>query len=153
MIEAIATVVATRTGYVSVEYQRASACGHCHHQSSCAISSGMDDGQGHGDHIIDIACILPLEIGQQVRVGIPENGLLKGALLVYILPLFFIMLGAGIGQAFSVAGEEWPAIAGAVLGGEVGFMLMRLRSARLTNAEYKPVILGVTIPVMQNRCN
>lgn len=94
MIEAIATVVATRAGYVSVEYQRASACGHCHHQSSCAISSGMDDGQGHGDHIIDIACILPLEIGQQVRVGIPENGLLKGALLVYILPLFFYHAGS-----------------------------------------------------------
>ncbi|MBB6056400.1 SoxR reducing system RseC family protein [Tolumonas osonensis] len=149
MIEAIATVVATKSGYVSVEYQRKSACGHCQHQSSCGISSGHEEEQEHSDRIIDIACSLPLEVGQQVRIGIPEKGLLKGALLVYILPLFFIMSGAVIGQIFSVPGEEWPAIAGAVLGGYAGFMLMRIRSARLTDNDYKPVILGITIPVVQ----
>lgn len=156
MIEAIATVVATKSGYVSVEYQRKSACGHCQHQSSCGINSGLDEERGATDSIINIACTLPLEVGQQVRIGIPEKGLLKGALLIYILPLFFIMLGAVSGQIFSAPEEEWPAIAGAVFGGYIGFMLMRIRSARLTDNDYKPVILGVTIPVVQtvqNNCH
>jgi positive regulator of sigma E activity len=39
MIEAIATVVATKPGMVSVEYKRSSACGHCQQESTCNISS------------------------------------------------------------------------------------------------------------------
>ena len=155
MIEAIATVIATKSGIVSVEYKRSSACGHCQQESSCNISS-MAKEEKNDAQIIDVACSLELEVGQQVRIGIPENGLLKGALLVYILPLFFIMLGAAIGQYLSVADAEWPSVAGAFLGGSVGFLLMRFKSARLTKAEYKPVILGVTIPiisVLQNNCH
>ena len=155
MIEAIATVVATKTGMVSVEYKRSSACGHCQQESSCNISS-MAKEEKNNAQIIDVVCSLELEVGQQVRIGIPENGLLKGALLVYILPLFFIMLGAAIGQYLSVANTEWPSVIGAVLGGGFGFLLMRIKSARLTQAEYKPVILGVTIPtisVLQNTCH
>ena len=147
MIEAIATVVATKTGMVSVEYKRSSACGHCQQESSCNISS-MAKEEKNNAQIIDVACSLELEVGQQVRIGIPENGLLKGALLVYILPLFFIMLGAAIGQYLSVANAEWPSVAGA--------FLVRFKSARLTKAEYKPVILGVTIPivsVLQSNCH
>lgn len=155
MIEAIATVVATKTGMVSVEYRRSSACGHCQQESSCNISSMAKEEQNDAQ-IIDVACSLSLEVGQQVRIGIPENSLLKGALLVYILPLFFIMLGAAVGQSLSVANAEWPSVAGAFLGGGIGFLLMRLQSSRLTNSEYKPVILGVTIPVIsvfQNNCH
>ncbi|WP_024872778.1 SoxR reducing system RseC family protein [Tolumonas lignilytica] len=146
MIEAIATVVGMRDGLVSVEYKRTSACGHCENNSSCSIKA---EGEHAGEHIIDIACSLSLEIGQQVRIGIPENELVKGALLIYILPLFFIMLGAILGQYFAPLGDDWPAIEGAFLGGCIGFMLMRIRSSRLSSEEYKPVILGVNIPVIQ----
>lgn len=155
MIEAIATVVATKPGMVSVEYKRSSACGHCQQESTCNINS-MAKEEKNNVQVIDVACSLALDVGQQVRIGIPENGLLKGALLVYILPLFFIMAGAAVGQFLAVSCAEWPSVAGAFLGGCIGFSLMRLKSARLTNAEYQPVILGVTIPVisvLQSNCH
>jgi sigma-E factor negative regulatory protein RseC len=148
MIEAIATVVATKPGIVSVEYKRSSACGHCKQASTCHVSAIAKEEEKNNIQVIDVACSLALDVGQQVRVGIPENGLLKGALLVYILPLFFIIMGAAVGQFMAVANAEWPSITGAFLGGCLGFLLMRLKSAKLTQSEYKPVILGVTIPVI-----
>jgi sigma-E factor negative regulatory protein RseC len=147
MIEAIATVVGTKSGVVRVEYQRSSACGHCQQASSCNISASAEDDK-KDTQIIEISSSLAVEIGQQVRIGMPESGLLKGALLVYILPLFFIIVGAAIGQYLAAADADWPSIAGAAIGGVIGFMLIRMRSATLTNEEYQPVILGVTIPVM-----
>ncbi len=148
MIEAFATVIATKPGFVRVEYKRSSACGHCQQASTCHVSAIAKEEEKNNTQVIDIACSLALDVGQQVRVGIPENELLKGALLVYILPLFFIIMGAAIGQFMAVANAEWPSIAGAFLGGCLGFLLMRLKSAKLTESEYKPVILGVTIPVI-----
>lgn len=147
MIETIATVVATKPGLVTVEYKRSSACGHCHQESTCNMSA-MAKEDKKNSQVIDVACSLSLDIGQQVRVGIPESGLLKGALLVYVLPLLFIIIGAALGQSFAVNNQEWPSIVGAFLGGSIGFILMRLQSARLTHSDYKPVILGAMIPVV-----
>ncbi len=146
MIEAIATVVAVKSGVASVQYSRATACGHCQHQSSCGVSSGADDEEQHA-HVIDIECPFSVEVGQQVRIGIPERGLLKTALLAYVLPLFFLITGAGIGQFFSASENELPVITGAFLGCLLGFIVMRFRSNRLKHSDYKPVIMGVTIPV------
>jgi len=147
MIEAIATVVGTKAGIVRVEYRRSSACGHCQQVSSCHVSS-MEKEDEKKNQIIDISSSLAVEIGQQVRIGMPESGLLKGALLIYILPLFFIILGAAVGQYLATAETEWPSILGATIGGAIGFILIRLRASKLTNTEYQPVILGVTIPVI-----
>ena len=146
MIEAIATVVAIKSGIARVQYSRATACGHCQHQSSCGISSDTDD-KNQQDHTIDIECPFSVEVGQQVRIGIPERGLLKTAMLAYLLPLFSLIAGAAIGQLLSESNSELLVIAGAFLGCLAGFILMRLRSTRLTHTDYKPVILGVNIPV------
>jgi hypothetical protein len=37
-------------------------------------------------------------VGQQIRLGIPQASILRGAALVYVLPLFCLLLGALLGQ-------------------------------------------------------
>ena len=57
MIEAIATVVATKPGMVSVEYKRFICCGHCQ-QESTVISVLMAEEEKNDAQIIDVACPL-----------------------------------------------------------------------------------------------
>ena len=41
--------------------------------------------------LLEIALTTPVLVGQQVRIGIPERSLLTSALLVYLVPLFFLL--------------------------------------------------------------
>lgn len=145
MIEAIATVVSCQQGRITVEYTRASACGHCQHESSCSISA-VNEAESKSQRI-EIDSELTLTTGQQVRIGIPEKSLVKGALLAYIVPLVCILIGAISGQYLS-SGNDLPSIIGAFIGGIVGFTLIKWRSRSDKVMEYKPVILGVAIPIM-----
>lgn len=145
MIEAIATVVACHQGKVKVEYTRASACGHCQHESSCSISA-VNEAESK-TQVIEIDSMLDLVNGQQVRIGIPEKSLVKGALLAYIVPLVCILAGAIAGQIIG-HGQDLPSILGALFGGVLGFTIIKWRSKSKAILEYKPVILGVAIPVV-----
>ena len=76
----------------------------------------------------------------------------EGALLVYLVPLFFLLLGALVGKWVSLqwpVGEEPSEIVGALLGGTLGFWLARLGAKRLGGGFYRPVMLGVNIPAQQ----
>lgn len=44
-----------------------------------------------------------LEAGEVVEIGLPEKSVLQSAALVYLLPLFFMMLGAWLG-------DQWLAL-------------------------------------------
>ncbi len=145
MIEAIATVVACNQGKVKVEYTRASACGHCQHESSCSISA-VNEAESK-IQIIEIDSTLDLVNGQQVRIGIPEKSLVKGALLAYIVPLVCILAGAISGHMMG-NGQDLPSILGALLGGILGFTIIKWRSRSKGVSEYKPVILGIAIPIV-----
>lgn len=143
MIEAFATVINQTNGIAKVEYTRSSACGHCEHQSGCSIKSEGESKQ----QIIEIPCNLNLTIGQQVRIGIPETNLVRGAFLAYMIPLIGVLIGAVIGSLLDSEQQESMAIFGAFAGGCIGFFTLKLLSSSKRMVHYQPVILGEIIPV------
>ncbi len=78
-----------------------------------------------------------------------EGALVRGALLVYLLPLVLLFAGALLGQAaFASAGEELVVVCG-VLGLVLGLLAVRILSQRWQNdVRYQPVVLR---PLATNR--
>ncbi len=126
-------VVAVGSGALWVETIRQSTCG------SCAANKGC----GHGllNRIADgrtgYVRVLPGAVGagqcavnDQVRIGIPEQVILRGSLVVYMLPLLCMLAGAaGIGALWPGM-TDMAAIGGAVAGLLLGFALVHWHAWR-----------------------
>ena len=142
MIEERAMVVAVEEGYVWLETRRRSSCGGCQQASGgCGAATLAKLWPGQRARVRAIA-EPGLRPGDEVMVGLAEGALLRGALLVYLLPLALLLAGALLGQAvFAGAGEE-PVAALGVVGLGLGFLAVRVLSRRLRrDARFQPVVL------------
>jgi sigma-E factor negative regulatory protein RseC len=123
VIEESGRVVAVEPGAVWVETVRYTAC------QSCAASKGCGhallDGQRAGSRArIRALCDDPLRVDDQVVLAIPEGLLMRGAVLVYLVPLLLMFSGALVGHWLASPSVDSAAVGGlAGLGG--GFLLNR----------------------------
>ncbi|EOD55465.1 sigma-E factor regulatory protein RseC [Aeromonas molluscorum 848] len=88
MSEEVATVVAIDEQHVWVECERRSACSGCQQQSNCGTGT-VAKAFPQRQQRIRVPRTMTLAVGQQVRLGIPQQSLLRGAALVYVLPPVF----------------------------------------------------------------
>lgn len=141
MIEESAVVVEAGDGYAWVETRRRSACGACSASEGCGTAALAKIWGGRRARVRAIST-LPLQSGDMVIVGLAEGALLRGSLLVYLLPLALLLAGALLGQAaFAGAGEEPVVLAGAV-GLGLGFLAAHVISRRLrSDARFQPVVM------------
>lgn len=94
MIEETALVLEVRDQQALLQTQRKSACQSCSVKSGCGTSTlSKVVGKRSSQFIVDNT--LDVHAGDQVVVAIDENALVQGSLLIYLLPLLF-MLAAGI---------------------------------------------------------
>ncbi len=138
MIEETGRVIAIEQGAVWVETVRVSACQQCSANKGCGHAV-MDRQQAGSRARVRALNHLSLELDQQVVLGLPEGALLRGALMIYLLPLCLLFLGALSGDLL------WPS-AGAVAGGlgglGVGFAVNRWYSQRHQyNPAWHPQVL------------
>lgn len=148
MSEELATVVAIDGQHAWVECERRSSCSGCHQQSSCGTGTVAKAFPVKSQRL-RITLTAEVSVGQQVRIGIPQASILRGAALVYVLPLFCLLLGALLGQLWLaplLSGGEGITILSCLLGGAIGFLLVRYFSARLDRGAYGPRMLGVVLP-------
>ncbi len=149
MSEELATVVAIEGDHAWVECERRSACSGCQQQSGCGTGTVAKAFPLKAPRL-RVRLTAEVRIGQQVRLGIPQASLLRGAALVYVLPLFCLLVGALLGQLWLVpllSGGEGITILCCLLGGVLGFLLVRYFSNRLDQGRYGPQMLGVVVPV------
>lgn len=93
MIEEQAQVVAIKGNSLLLEAQTQSACGSCSASKGCGTSLlskviGRKFTQFQAENSVDAA------IGDTVVVGIPEEALLKGSLVMYVTPIMAMVLFA-----------------------------------------------------------
>jgi sigma-E factor negative regulatory protein RseC len=146
-------VVAVDTEGLWVETIRQSTCGSCSAQKGCGhgllnrISDGkrgyirvLPGDQGHRDCSVD----------DQVRISIPEEVILRGSLIVYMLPLFCMLAGAAAAVAILPGSQDLLAAAGAVTGFVAGFALVRWHAwHHRHDSSLQPTLVEVLHPLVE----
>jgi len=80
-------------GQVTVKMALKSACSGCEQKQSCGTSA-VATAFADKSQLIEIKTNQQINIGQQVELGVSEQGVLASAFLVYILPLIGFFFGA-----------------------------------------------------------
>lgn len=143
MIEESGRVVAVEDAAVWVETVRSSTCQSCNARHGCGHSLLERDRAGARARVRALSGDLRLNTGDQVVVGIPEGALMKGALMVYLLPISLLFIGALLGAWLSPPDLDLSAILG-VAGLAVGFLVNRWYSRQQqANVHWQPKILRV----------
>ncbi len=119
MITERGRVVAIESDSLWVETIRQSTCQSCSAQKGCGhgLLNQISNKQRHHVRVLLAAfSATEFEINDEVEISIPEQILVSGALMVYILPLISMLIGAGLATQF------WPSDITAVAGAVVGFV-------------------------------
>lgn len=103
MIEETAIVIDVKDQQILLETQRKSACQTCSVKSGCGTSTlAKVVGKRSSQFVVDNH--LNVQVGDRVIIAIDENALVQGSLLIYLLPLIFMML-AGLLAEYLFANE------------------------------------------------
>lgn len=108
MIRELAEVVAVNGQQVTVSTELKTGCGSCQQQNSCGagvIARVFSERKAQ----FEITSDLPLAVGQQVELLIPEDIITRFSLMLYGLPILALLLVAVIMQVATPA-PEWVAI-------------------------------------------
>jgi len=124
MIKQQATVVEVDDDIVWLAAQRQSTCSQCQVKSGCGTGL-LEKHVGKRFSRIAVEKKNDVVIGQQVELGIPEESLLQGAFLMYIMPLILLFVFSGIAQLFHW--NEFIEIMAGISGLMVGFYLLHKR--------------------------
>ncbi|MFP5382873.1 MAG: SoxR reducing system RseC family protein [Gammaproteobacteria bacterium] len=139
MIEEAGRVVALESGAVWVATLRRSGCGRCDEPGGCgngALARRAREKVGHVLALTD----QPLAVGDEVLVGVPEQAMLRGTLLIYVLPVLSLVGGAVAGAAV-FPGDAGTAL-GLLAGLLAGFAAVRVLSSRAArDPAVQPVVI------------
>jgi sigma-E factor negative regulatory protein RseC len=140
-------VVAVESGALWVETIRQSTCGSCAANKGCGhgLLNRIADGRtGYIRVLAGPAGTDGCAIDDQVRISIPEQVILRGSLVVYVLPLLCMLLGAAGADSLWPAGPELASIGGALAGLLLGFALVRWHAWRHRHdSALQPTLLEV----------
>ena len=146
MLTETARVVAIEPESLWVETIRKSTCGTCAAQKGCGhgLLNRLGDGKRGYVRVLESQQLAAADcrVDDQVVIAIPEEIILRGSLIVYMLPLFSMLLVAVIATTIFPANHDGMALAGAFLGLLLGFFAVRLHARRHRhNHDYQPTLL------------
>ena len=121
-------VVAVEKDGLWVETIRQSTCGSCAARKGCGhglLNRYTDGKRGYIRVLPGAKGLANCAIDDQVRISIPEDVILRGSLVVYVLPLLCMLGGAVLGSVFFEGRGDALVILGAACGFGVGFALVR----------------------------
>ena len=146
MIEEKASVISVAGKQIWVQTQRKSVCGSCSVQKGCGTAS-LEQLFGRKRTQLLVSSNLPVNAGDEVLLGIEESTLLRGSMLLYGIPLVFMLSGAILVQSLLPEGGELPVIAAAITSLLLGLFLVAGYSKKLRfNPMYHPTVLKVIRP-------
>lgn len=153
MLTETGRVVAVDAEGLWVETIRQSTCGSCAAQKGCGhgILNRISDGKrGYirvlsGKTSIDHCCV-----DDKVRISIPEEVILRGSLVVYMVPLLSMLAGAAFAVNLLPGVQDVLAALGAVIGFGIGIGIVRWHAWRHRNdRELQPTLLEIMGPATE----
>ncbi|NND65986.1 MAG: SoxR reducing system RseC family protein [Halioglobus sp.] len=153
MLTEVGRVIAVEGDGLWVETIRSSTCSSCGARKACGhgLANQIRDGER------GLVRVLPGDAGvescavdDQVVISLPEEIILRGSFIAYVLPLVGMLGGALVALEFLPGNPDVLSALGAVAGLAVGFALVRLHSvAHRGDPRYQPVLLQNLGPVSQ----
>lgn len=151
MIEEIGTITAVDADHIWVETQIKTTCSGCEANENCGTGVVAKAFAPKTDKLI-FRCHQHAEVGQKVKLGIPENALLSASALVYMLPLFVLVVTALAGQyLLPLIGlnHEGFIILSAFVATALSFWWVKARVQQDRGHQYKPRLLEL-LPAEQS---
>jgi len=140
-------VVAVDADSVWVETVRRTTCGKCSLQSGCGHGLLSRFAAGHRPLVRALpGTIQPADcrVDDEVQISIPESVILRGSLVVYVLPVLCMLAGGAFAASLGPAGSElWPA-AGVVCGFAAGLAGVRWHARHhRDDRTLQPTLVGI----------
>ncbi len=141
MLTEQAQVVSVAAEGVRVETVRRSACSSCQSKSTCGQKLLAEIGQGQRFEIVSANPQgLVLQPGDIVELGVEEASFLQASMMIYMLPLFGLIVLSAVATAAGAA--ELIVILAGLSGLLLGFVVVRGWSRRgQQQCRYQPQIL------------
>jgi len=147
MIEEVGVVIAVEGSQVTVETQIKSTCGSCQAQPNCgtgAIARALTP----RPESITLDSDLALSVGNKVRIGIPEEALLKASVWLYVTPIMALTISAVIFSfllpLLGLTHELWL-IASSLGFTFASFIWLSGTLKKTEKADYQPRLLGLIL--------
>jgi sigma-E factor negative regulatory protein RseC len=150
MLTETGRVVAVEPDSLWIETIRQSTCGSCQAQKGCGhgLINKISDGTRSYIRVLPgelapAAC----EVDDQVRVAIPEEVILRGSFIVYIVPLAGMLAGAASAASVFSGNQDILAAIGAVAGFGIGVAVVRWHAWRhRDDAALQPTLMEIVKP-------
>ncbi|MEW5908179.1 MAG: SoxR reducing system RseC family protein [Thermodesulfobacteriota bacterium] len=135
-------IVISRDGSnARVRTQKTEACRSCAAKSACTTLGGGKEME------VDAANQAGAVEGDRVLIGFDTSSMMKASFLIYLFPIFSMILGGFIGQSLAPAfngNETHFSVAGAATFVIAAFLLIRIIGKRLSHREsYIPKIIRI----------
>lgn len=141
MIEEQGRVLSVEQGAVWVETIRRSACNSCQARAGCGQSLLQRLGGGARQGFIRVLDDRSCQVGDEIIIGVPENAVVRGSSLIYMVPLLALFACALLAQATGL-GEPLIILAG-FSGLALGFVAIRWHAGRLgSDPSFTPRVIG-----------
>lgn len=135
-------VVAVEPDSLWVETIQRSTCSSCCAEAGCGQSL-MAKLSGHSSYLrvlLEGRDASRYQLGDEVQIGVPEDVVATGSLLVYLTPLLTMLLASGL--AHRLFASEGATILAALIGLCAGGLLVRWRADRTRNdRRLQPVLV------------
>ena len=147
MIFETGTVVSKNQDSLMVETIQQTACDSCSAQKGCGHTA-LTKLTGTKNEIRVLPgdfCVASLRLGQSVTIGIPEHIVVKGSLMVYLVPVIGALTGAWmLGDEGKTLEQDLFSIFGALIGLVGGGILVNMRGQKAqADVQSNPVLFGI----------
>ena len=148
MIKETVTVVRVEDNCLWVEGVQRSTCGSCTAKVGCGqrLLAGVVGSPPLirvllSEHAGDRDCT-DYHIGEEIEIGIPEDVVVKGSLLIYFFPLLSLLLAAGLAE--NIFGKDLLTACAGIAGLIIGGLLVRVFSVLSHNpARIQPTVIAI----------
>ena len=148
MITESAVVTAVEGDKITVEAAIKTTCGSCQAQSDCG-SGVISRALAPKTQQLIFHTPQTVAVGQQVTIGIPEQGIVAASAILYIAPLV-VMLASALALSHwlpmvGLVSELWV-LAGSTVSTLISYVVISGRIKRLDQTRFAPVLLTHSEP-------
>jgi sigma-E factor negative regulatory protein RseC len=132
------------TGRISVRVDRKSACETCQMKAGCGQKL-INDGSQRKCIEFELDNDLNAKVGDQVTLAIPESSFIQASIVMYVLPLIFMIVGAVLGEKLFLFSDDGMFLLSS-LGFIIGLLVARnFAKTKQSNPDFQPHIVAVDL--------